>query len=276
MKKLLILLFLSLFLISACNIPQEIKVCTAEGKVCPDGSVVGRIGPNCEFEKCPSNEGKVIDVGSYKVDITCAQDRDCILVNKELQLGCCDAGRCQDIDYSQEKWVAVNSQSFNILKGLKCPELEDCPITDRWCEDNIINENYYGKCVNNLCKKEVRIKPARDEPTDLNQGAYGAVEYGEGDCMPPLVDENIKYSDFNGYIYFVDAVKFMGGGNYPDEEYFEENQKTKINNGYYEIKLEKGNYYAIPNKDSNVYYYIPIEDNQVIKKDIKFFKCLTY
>ena len=53
MKKLLILLFLSLFLISSCNIPQEIQGCTAEGKVCPDGSVVGRTGPNCEFEKCP-------------------------------------------------------------------------------------------------------------------------------------------------------------------------------------------------------------------------------
>ena len=27
--------------------------CTAEAKVCPDGSFVGRTGPNCEFEECP-------------------------------------------------------------------------------------------------------------------------------------------------------------------------------------------------------------------------------
>ena len=27
--------------------------CTLEAKICPDGSAVGRTGPNCEFEACP-------------------------------------------------------------------------------------------------------------------------------------------------------------------------------------------------------------------------------
>jgi hypothetical protein len=31
-------------------------VCTAEAKICPDGSSVGRIGPNCEFAACPTDE----------------------------------------------------------------------------------------------------------------------------------------------------------------------------------------------------------------------------
>jgi len=29
--------------------------CTAEAKICPDGSAVGRQGPNCEFVTCPSS-----------------------------------------------------------------------------------------------------------------------------------------------------------------------------------------------------------------------------
>ena len=29
------------------------RACTAEAKVCPDGSAVGRQGPNCEFAACP-------------------------------------------------------------------------------------------------------------------------------------------------------------------------------------------------------------------------------
>jgi hypothetical protein len=29
--------------------------CTQEAKLCPDGSYVGRTGPNCEFEKCPGD-----------------------------------------------------------------------------------------------------------------------------------------------------------------------------------------------------------------------------
>lgn len=30
--------------------------CTMEPQICPDGSIVGRSGPNCEFEECPSAE----------------------------------------------------------------------------------------------------------------------------------------------------------------------------------------------------------------------------
>lgn len=29
------------------------KACTEEAKLCPDGSTVGRTGPNCEFAVCP-------------------------------------------------------------------------------------------------------------------------------------------------------------------------------------------------------------------------------
>jgi len=34
-------------------------VCTMEAKICPDGSSVGRIGPNCEFAKCPFGNDQV-------------------------------------------------------------------------------------------------------------------------------------------------------------------------------------------------------------------------
>lgn len=32
---------------------QEAVFCTMEAKLCPDGSYVGRTGPNCEFTQCP-------------------------------------------------------------------------------------------------------------------------------------------------------------------------------------------------------------------------------
>ncbi|MDO8521450.1 MAG: hypothetical protein Q7S52_05010 [bacterium] len=31
----------------------EFSACTMEAKLCPDGSAVGRTGPNCEFAECP-------------------------------------------------------------------------------------------------------------------------------------------------------------------------------------------------------------------------------
>lgn len=36
-------------------IPDK-QACTMEAKICPDGSSVGRSGPNCEFAPCPSPE----------------------------------------------------------------------------------------------------------------------------------------------------------------------------------------------------------------------------
>ena len=34
------------------QLPQAVA-CTMEAKECPDGSYVGRTGPNCEFAACP-------------------------------------------------------------------------------------------------------------------------------------------------------------------------------------------------------------------------------
>ena len=36
------------------KVPGEWQACTQEAKLCPDGSAVGRTGPNCEFAECSS------------------------------------------------------------------------------------------------------------------------------------------------------------------------------------------------------------------------------
>jgi hypothetical protein len=39
-------------------------VCTMEAKLCPDGSYVGRTGPNCEFSPCPIPPGTLMEDGT--------------------------------------------------------------------------------------------------------------------------------------------------------------------------------------------------------------------
>ncbi len=41
------------------EIPTQPIACTMDAKICPDGSAVGRTGPNCEFAKCPDSETPV-------------------------------------------------------------------------------------------------------------------------------------------------------------------------------------------------------------------------
>lgn len=33
--------------------PSEPVACTMDAKICPDGSAVGRMGPDCAFAPCP-------------------------------------------------------------------------------------------------------------------------------------------------------------------------------------------------------------------------------
>jgi hypothetical protein len=40
------------------NVPGDKTACTEEAKVCPDGSSVGRTGPDCQFAECPAGEEK--------------------------------------------------------------------------------------------------------------------------------------------------------------------------------------------------------------------------
>jgi hypothetical protein len=35
--------------------PGQPTVCTQDAKVCPDGTTVPRLGPECEFAACPGN-----------------------------------------------------------------------------------------------------------------------------------------------------------------------------------------------------------------------------
>jgi hypothetical protein len=55
--------------------------CTAEAKVCPDGSSVGREGPNCEFAECPM----VNSVGSFvSMDEGIHLESDILLATNEF------------------------------------------------------------------------------------------------------------------------------------------------------------------------------------------------
>jgi hypothetical protein len=42
------------------------KACTQEAKQCPDGSYVGRTGPNCEFAECPGEKDETANWKTYR------------------------------------------------------------------------------------------------------------------------------------------------------------------------------------------------------------------
>ncbi|MFZ2026387.1 MAG: hypothetical protein WAV30_03820 [Microgenomates group bacterium] len=61
-------------------IPSDEPVaCTMDAKICPDGTAVGRIGPDCEFEECPVIKGEVKKfTGTISnIDYSCQVDGIC-------------------------------------------------------------------------------------------------------------------------------------------------------------------------------------------------------
>ena len=53
----------------AAEEPIEPVACTMDAKICPDGSAVGRIAPDCEFAACPAEEPEPV-----VVEQTCAPE----------------------------------------------------------------------------------------------------------------------------------------------------------------------------------------------------------
>ena len=50
--------------------------CTMDAKICPDGSAVGRVGPNCEFAPCPSDSSACY-IGGCSSQI-CSDQKDIV------------------------------------------------------------------------------------------------------------------------------------------------------------------------------------------------------
>ncbi|MBW2984864.1 hypothetical protein KY361_07110 [Candidatus Woesearchaeota archaeon] len=72
MKKIFVLFLLSVIVISGCD--ELPKSCTKEAKVCPDGSIVVRVPPDCEFAPCPG--GCTVDADC--VPATCCHPSSCV------------------------------------------------------------------------------------------------------------------------------------------------------------------------------------------------------
>ncbi|HEY4495911.1 MAG TPA: Gmad2 immunoglobulin-like domain-containing protein [Candidatus Paceibacterota bacterium] len=52
---------ITLFFGDITGSPTTPVACTMEAKICPDGSAVGRVGPNCEFALCPGEDNQGSD-----------------------------------------------------------------------------------------------------------------------------------------------------------------------------------------------------------------------
>ena len=123
------------------------KACTEEAKICPDGSAVGRVPPNCEFAPCPSEsckcprgyilEGNACNPECYystpkclMPSVSCDTIANCEIDSDCIPLECCHPTSC------------INKNLRNDCSGIGCTADCEGPLD---CGAGTCG------CVNNKC-----------------------------------------------------------------------------------------------------------------------------
>lgn len=149
------------------------KICTQEAKLCPNGSYVGRTGPNCEFKACPL-------AGS-----SCKKDSDCPSSQYLCQEIQGSSTACPSTDPSCVPTHTIIAGVCKLKVGNRCGSDLDC-ASGNLCHKNICTSPI-GKQCNGPSDTSC--------PTDFEciQGC-GPPVAREGDLPPPY------FCQLKGYI----------------------------------------------------------------------------
>lgn len=143
--------------------------------------------PECDYVPCPSKINTLLEQATKEA---CVQDEDCILVNKEREPDCCYINGCEPIDYSLDKYIAVNANWRDQQIQASCKQDIGCPN----CDPKPINDQYQAVCKNNRCEKvsfeedRIIIPPSGNSCCTKEQldAGFRCIQ----GCEPPVAREN--------------------------------------------------------------------------------------
>lgn len=101
------------------NTSEAPVACTMEAKLCPDGSAVGRTGPNCEFSPCPPSSTVATSTVTLQINQAHTVAGTTLTVTKVLEESRCPS----DVTCIQAGRVRV-ALSINSPSGPSQNELE--------------------------------------------------------------------------------------------------------------------------------------------------------
>jgi len=124
------------------NIFFQKKACTLEVKVCPDGTAVGRIAPNCDFAPCPEvkkNENINQKICGGIANIACPEGYYCQIKEKYPDA----AGNCIKKEDSSKggkfDFVCPTSDYIDCMPGPGPKKTECNPAYLKWVQENCPN-----------------------------------------------------------------------------------------------------------------------------------------
>lgn len=158
------------------NCGDSQTACTLEAKLCPDGTSVGRVGPNCDFAPCPD---LYVNTGlANPASLNCTEKGGTLIIkeNKVGQYSICvfeDNRQC-------EEWALFRGECP--VGGLKITGYETeaqayCAITGGTVKglgtDNVLCQRIDGT----LCAVEANLNGECPDPHDPNPNADNVETY---------------------------------------------------------------------------------------------------
>lgn len=112
---------------------------------------------------------------------------------------------------------------------------------------------------------------------EVSTGIISVIRYGEGDCMPVNDEAQREYKNYNGLLYFIlkSELDILNGRSL--DELKSRSLAEIVVNGAVKRNLPEGTYVVMP---KDIYLYdesntITIKSKEIVKKEFKFWKCIT-
>lgn len=145
------------------GIPE--KACTMEAKICPDGSAVGRVPPDCEFAPCPAEK----DICEDRCGDGICQEIVCMAIGcpcPETPETCPEDCKQTSYIFNKSKFCPDYGDCHDYgLESRKCDKIGDCIascaygcVSKKWMKGRIdceaIWENFECECIDDICQRK--------------------------------------------------------------------------------------------------------------------------
>lgn len=154
----LIIVFVAIIGVYEINLIKNIKphACTMEAKICPDGTAIGRSGPDCEFTPCPNSTTTPANTSLQNINIKAGDT-----VASPLQVN----GEARGTWYFEASFpVKIYDANDKLLGSVPAEAQSD------WMTENFVPFNALLIFTDSTTKSGTLVLE-KDNPSDMPQNA---------------------------------------------------------------------------------------------------------
>lgn len=141
--------------------------CAQDNKICPDGSIVQRVGPNCDFEQCKPAPSDFCDYGSPSRNYKGKDSSQCASAQITCNNGWtkfndkCGCG-CEAPTWAQGGSYCDDSERYYTVCHVNADAPNVCGFTDpatKQCTGKPCTQNFDNRCEACKNKDIILVKP---------------------------------------------------------------------------------------------------------------------